>query len=195
MNKAIKTNSISVIFILLMFAVCGCQYQQKSSTTSTITDASTSTATTITTSINADTTASTPIIITTSSAVYTTPTSPQTSFAGPTFPTETAIEDVPPPAPVPWPNVATYTETTYQINARVGEEFAIGMYATILPMQFTKSYDQNYISLIDDQVVDYLPVTTEGTEWFLFEATREGTTDILFQYPLEFSKVFRIIIN
>ena len=186
MNKTIKTNLISVIFILLMIAICGCQYQRKTSTTSTNTDI---------TSISTVTTASTPTIITTSSAFNTTSTSTQTSFTAPTFPTATVITDVPPPAPVPWSNVATYTETTYQINARVGEEFAIGMYATILPGQFTKSYDQNYISLIDDQVVDYLPVTTEGTEWFLFEATREGTTDILFQYPLEFSKVFRIVIN
>jgi len=186
MNKIIKTNAISLILILLIVAVCGCQYQRKTSTPSTNTDI---------TSISTHTTASTPEIISTSSTFNTTSTSTQTTFTGLTFPTETVIEDVPPPAPVPWSNVATYTETTYQINVKVGEEFAIGMYATILPGQFTKSYDQNYISLIDDQVVDYLPVTTEGTEWFLFEATKERTTDVLFQYPLEFSKVFRIVIN
>jgi hypothetical protein len=74
---------------------------------------------------------------------------------------------VPDPAPVPWSDITTYTEETYEINAKVGEEFAIGMYATVLPQRFMKSFDQNYISLIDDQVVEYQSSTSEGTEWFL----------------------------
>jgi hypothetical protein len=111
--------------------------------------------------------------------------SPQTSF----------FEDVPPPAPVPWPDIANYIATTNQINVTVGEEFAIGMYASGLPAQFTKSFDQNYLALVDDQVVDYLPVTTEGTEWFLFKAINPGTTEIVFQYPLEYMKTFKITIT
>jgi len=110
---------------------------------------------------------------------------PQTSF----------VEVVPPPAPVPWPDVANYIAKTNQINVKVGEEFAIGMYASILPAQFTKSFDPNYIVLVDDQVVDYLPVTTEGTEWFLFKAINPGTIEIVFQYPLEYTKTFKITIT
>ena len=110
---------------------------------------------------------------------------PQTSF----------VEVVPPPAPVPWPDVANYIAKTNQINVKVGEEFAIGMYASILPAQFTKSFDPNYIVLVDDQVVDYLPVITEGTEWFLFKAINPGTIEIVFQYPLEYTKTFKITIT
>jgi hypothetical protein len=136
------------------------------------------------------TTTSTSLIVTTSAAALVTPsgtvnTSTQTSF----------VEVVPPPAPVPWPDIANYIATTNQINIKAGEEFAIGMYASGLPALFSKSFDQNYIALIDDQVVDYLPVTTEGTEWFLFKVIKEGTTDIVFQYPLEYTKTFKIVIN
>jgi hypothetical protein len=134
-------------------------------------------------------TTSTSLIVTTSVALVTTSdtanTSTQISF----------VEVVPPPAPVPWPDIANYIATTSQINVKAGEEFAIGMYASVLPTQFTKSFDQNYVGLIDDQVVDYLPVTSEGTEWFLFKAIKEGTTEIVFQYPLEYTKIFKIIIN
>jgi hypothetical protein len=111
-----------------------------------------------------------------------------------TFPTVTAM-GVPDPAPVPWSDITTYTEETYEINTKVEEEFAIGMYATMLPQQFMKSYDQNYISLKDDQVVEYQSSTTEGTEWFLFKATKKGNTEIIFQYPLEFTKIFKISTN
>lgn len=111
-----------------------------------------------------------------------------------TFATVTAM-GVPDPAPVPWSDITTYTEETYEINAKVGEEFAIGMYATVLPQRFMKSFDQNYISLIDDQVVEYQSSTSEGTEWFLFKATKKGNTEIIFQYPLEFTKIFKISTN
>ena len=120
---------------------------------------------------------------------------PSTADTITTLPQTSFVEVVPPPAPVPWPDVANYIAKTNQINVKVGEEFAIGMYASILPAQFTKSFDQNYIGLIDDQVVDYLPVTTEGTEWFLFKAIKPGTTEIVFQYPLEYTKTFKITIT
>ena len=54
-----------------------------------------------------------------------------TTDAGTIFPPVT-VRDVPVPAPVPWHNITTYTEQTYQIEARDGEEFAIGMFATIV---------------------------------------------------------------
>lgn len=130
--------------------------------------------------------------ITPVSTIYTSSTS--TQIASTMFPPVTAC-DVPPPAPVPWLNVTTYTEQTYQIEAKVGEEFAIGMYATVLPTQFDKSYDPNYVNLIADQVVYYQPSTTEGTEWLLFIATKEGNTNMVLSYPLEFSKIFKISIN
>ena len=134
---------------------------------------------------------------TSTSLIVTTPASPLITTSG-TANTSTQtsfVEAVPPPAPVPWPDIANYIAKTNQINVKAGEEFAIGMYASVLPTQFTKSFDQNYVALIDDQVVDYLPVTTEGTEWFLFKAITEGTTEIVFQYPLEYTKTFKIIIN
>jgi hypothetical protein len=109
------------------------------------------------------------------------------------FPPFTSI-NAPIPAPVPWSGVTTYTETTYQINTKAGEEFAIGMHAEDLPVTFEHSYDQNYVSLVSDQVV-YYPSNTGGTEWFLFKANKKGSTEIFFNYPLEYNKVFKIIIS
>ena len=110
------------------------------------------------------------------------------------FPPFTSI-NAPIPAPVPWSGVTTYTETTYQINTKVGEEFAIGMHAEDLPVTFEHSYDQNYVSLVSDQVVYYQSNTAGGTEWFLFKAIKKGSTEIFFNYPLEYNKVFKITIS
>jgi hypothetical protein len=112
----------------------------------------------------------------------------------PMFPPVTAW-DVPAPAPVPWPNITIYTEQTYKISTKVGKEFAIGLYATMLPQQFMNSYDQNYLSLINDQVVEYQSSTIDGTEWFLFKAIKKGNIEISFGYPIEYRKIFKITIN
>ena len=103
--------------------------------------------------------------------------------------------NAPIPAPVPWSNVTTYTETTYQINTKAGEEFAIGMHAEDLPATFELSSDQNSVSLVSDQVVDYQSSTTDGTEWFLFKAIKKGSTEIFFNYPFEYNKVFKITVR
>ena len=103
--------------------------------------------------------------------------------------------NAPVPAPVPWANVVTYTETTYQIDTKVGEELAIGMHAEDLPITFELTSDQNYVSLISDQVVDYQSSATDGTEWFLFKTIKKGNTELYFNYPIEYSKVFKITIN
>ena len=167
--KILRISCIYLSSILFLMVLAGC------GTVISITN------TAATTSSGSTMTPASPLITTSGTAN----TSTQTSF----------VEAVPPPAPVPWPDIANYIATTNQINIKVGEEFAIGMYASVLPTQFTKSFDQNYVALIDDQVVDYLPVTSEGTEWFLFKAIQDGTTEIVFQYPLEYMKTFKIIIT
>ena len=104
--------------------------------------------------------------------------------------------NVPLPAPVPWSNIPTYTEQTYEIHAKVDEEFAIGMFAT-MQINFGESNDQSFVNEEDDQMVPYQPGTLNmyGTEWFMFKATKKGVTEIYFNYPIEYTKVFKISIN
>jgi hypothetical protein len=104
--------------------------------------------------------------------------------------------NVPLPAPVPWSNIPTYTEQTYEIHAKVGEEFAIGMFAT-MQINFGESNDQSFINEEDDQMVPYQPSTLNmyGTEWFMFKAIKKGVIEMYFNYPLEYTKVFKISIN
>ena len=168
-DKKIRIMAFCILFVPGLTALAGCN-------AATITHTTTATTPSGSTMTPPSTSAATADTVTTL---------PQTSF----------VEVVPPPAPVPWPDVANYIAKTNQINVKVGEEFAIGMYASILPAQFTKSFDPNYIVLVDDQVVDYLPVITEGTEWFLFKAINPGTIEIVFQYPLEYTKTFKITIT
>ena len=86
--------------------------------------------------------------------------------------------NVPLPAPVPWSNIPTYTEQTYEIHARVGEEFAIGMFAT-MQINFGESNDPSFINEEGDQMVPYQHSTLNmyGTEWFMFKATKKGVTE------------------
>jgi hypothetical protein len=104
--------------------------------------------------------------------------------------------NVPLPAPVPWSNIPTYTEQTYEIHVKVGEEFAIGMFAT-MQINFGESNDQSFINEEDDQMVPYPSGTLNmyGTEWFMFKAIKKGVTEMYFNYPLEYTKVFKIFIN
>jgi len=117
------------------------------------------------------------------------------TIVGTIFPPLT-VRDVPAPAPVPWHNITTYTEQTYQIEAKDGEEFAIGMFAT-MSINFEESNDQNFIDQVDDKMVEYQPSTLKkyGTEWFLFKAINKGDTEIVFHYPLEYTKIFKISIK
>ena len=71
--------------------------------------------------------------------------------------------NVPLPAPVPCSNIPTYTEQTYEINAKVGEEFAIGMFAT-MQINFGESNDQSFINEEDDQMVPYQPAPSTCME-------------------------------
>jgi hypothetical protein len=104
--------------------------------------------------------------------------------------------NVPLPAAVPWSNIPTYTEQTYEIHAKVGEEFAIGMFAT-MQINFGESNDQSFINEEDDQMVPYQhsSLNMYGTEWFMFKAIKKGVTEMYFNYPLEYTKVFKISIN
>ena len=134
----------------------------------------------------------------TTSPTQTTPTSLTTevgTIVGTIFPPVT-VRDVPSPATVPWHNMTTYTEQTYQIEAKAGEEFAIGMFAT-MSINFEESNDQNFIDKVDDKMVEYQPSTPNkyGTEWFLFKAINKGDTEIVFHYPLEYTKIFKISIK
>lgn len=133
--------------------------------------------------------------------------------SGLNFPPQTT-RNVIAPAPVPWPNVRTFTEQTYIIKVNVNEQFAIGMEATD-NLKFTESNNGEYISKIDENMVAYSPngttwteplpsgvtdippntLTAYGTDWFLFKAIKSGTTEIVFQYPLEYTKLFKIIIH
>ena len=111
------------------------------------------------------------------------------------FPPFTA-RNVPLPAPVPWFNIPTYTGQTYEIHVKVGEEFAIGMFAT-MQINFGESNDKSFINEEDDQMVPYPSGTLNmyGTEWFMFKANKKGVTEMYFNYPLEYTKVFKISIN
>jgi len=104
--------------------------------------------------------------------------------------------NVPLPAPVPWSNIPTYTEQTYEIHAKVGEEFAIGMFAT-MQINFRVSDNQSFTNEEDEQMVLYQSGTLSmyGTEWFMFKAIKKGVTEMYFYYPLEYTKVFEISIQ
>jgi hypothetical protein len=108
----------------------------------------------------------------------------------------TLVRDVPTPAPAPWPRVTTYTEQTYDIEVNAGEEFAIGMFAT-MDFDFMESHDQNILDLVDNRMIEYRPTTLNkyGTDWFLYKAINKGKTGIVFQYPLEYTKLFFITIK
>lgn len=108
----------------------------------------------------------------------------------------TTVRDVPTPASIPWRDVTAYTEGTYEINVNVDEEFAIGMFAT-MDFSFAESHDQNQVGLLDHQMVEYhaSALNKYGTDWFLFKATKAGTTELVFQYPLEYTKLFKITIR
>jgi len=112
-----------------------------------------------------------------------------------TFPPVT-VRDVPSPAPVPWPDIKTYTEQTYEIESKVGEEFAIGMFATT-PAEFGEFHDIGFIERLGNEMVEYQPgaLNEYGTEWFLFKAIKAGSTEIVFQYPLEYTKIFKVNIH
>jgi hypothetical protein len=118
------------------------------------------------------------------------------STTAPTMFPPFTTRNVPLPAPVPWSNIPKYTEQTYEIHAKVGEEFAIGMFAT-MQINFGESNDQSFINEEDDQMVPYQTSTLNmyGTEWFMFKAIKKGVTEIYFNYPLEYAKVFKISIN
>jgi len=108
----------------------------------------------------------------------------------------TLVRDVPDPTPVPWPGVVTYTEHTYEIKVNAGDEFAIGMFATI-QLNFMESHDPNILDLVDNRIVEYDPgaLNKYGTDWFLYKAINKGKTEIVFQYPLEYTKLFSVTIN
>lgn len=118
-----------------------------------------------------------------------------TSLGSTNYPTAT-VRDVPAPAPVPWSNISTYTEQTYHIEATAGMKFAIGMFATG-EWRFSESNDHTFLTVVDDQMVKYQDSSLNkyGTEWFLFEPIKAGNTEIIFQYPLEYTKLFTISIK
>jgi hypothetical protein len=105
--------------------------------------------------------------------------------------------NAPAPAPLNLPNVATYTEQTYQIDVLVGQEFAIGMFELIPGVLADDSYDSNYLESLGYATVPYDTPTLNhyGTQWFRYIALRNGKTEILFSEPLEYHKVFSISIN
>ena len=106
--------------------------------------------------------------------------------------------DVPAPAPLNLPNVATYTEQTYQIDVVVGQEFAIGMFegmAGNLAQDYSR--DTKYTESLGYTTVAYESPTFNhyGTQWFLYKALKTGKTDIIFTAPLQYYKVFSINIG
>jgi hypothetical protein len=105
--------------------------------------------------------------------------------------------DVPAPAPLNLPNVATYTEQTYQIDVAVGQEFAIGMFEGMAGDLANDSHDSEYIELLGYTTVLYDPPSLNhyGTQWFLYKALKGGKTEILFRAPIEYNKVFSINIK
>lgn len=111
-----------------------------------------------------------------------------------TFPTMTT-RNVPAPAPIPWSNVKAYTEQTYQITVKVGDEFAIGMFAT-MNTKFDESHDTKYLEEVSEDLVKYDPTVIDkyGTDWFLYKAINVGSTEIIYRYPFEYTKVFKISI-
>ncbi len=105
--------------------------------------------------------------------------------------------DVPDPAPVPWENVPVYTEQTYEIEVMAGEEFAIGMLASLPPVTFTERYERDFLELVETSMVHYVPGDdyAKATDWYLFKAVKAGITELSFQYPMAYLKIFKIIIR
>ena len=103
---------------------------------------------------------------------------------------------VPEPASVPWKDVPAYTEETYEINGKVGDEFAIGLFATG-DITFFSSIDSDYLTTVDMQSVPYSPqeLNKNHTDWYLLKAIKSGTVEIQFHYPLGYFKYYSIIID
>ncbi len=61
----------------------------------------------------------------------------------------------------------------------------------------TESHDLNYIELIETEIVPYNPNTNNqyGTKWLLFKTLKTGTTEIVFNAPFEYWKIFKITIT
>lgn len=125
---------------------------------------------------------------------------PTSTYAPLYFPPVTALPNAPTPAPAPWPDIAAYTERDYHINAKVGDEFAIGMFATNNNTYYfidRFQYDTQFLIKVDEQVVQYQPATLNryGTVWLLFKAIKIGDTELLFEEPLEYQKIFLVSIE
>jgi hypothetical protein len=102
--------------------------------------------------------------------------------------------DVPAPAPLNMPNVATFTEQTYEIDVVVGQEFAIGIFEGNASDYLR---DPKYTESLGNTMILYDSPTPNhyGTQWFIYKALKAGTTEITFNAPLEYYKVFRINIK
>ena len=105
----------------------------------------------------------------------------------------TTTRTIPAPAPAPWSDATAYTEKTDQIKVQLGDEFAIGMFATSAS-NYAESNDNTVINLLANQMVQYQPgaLNMYGTQWFLYSAIKTGATTISFSYPGGYTKSFAI---
>ena len=110
---------------------------------------------------------------------------------------------VPSPAPVPWQGITAYDEKTYRIEAKAGQDFAIGILISVPQLLGKLSYDeQSFLTLVERQVVACVTEPPSGdygqcygTEWFLFKAIRAGKVNLRFDYPIGYVKLYEISIS
>jgi hypothetical protein len=87
--------------------------------------------------------------------------------------------DVPAPAPLNLPDVATFTEQTYEIDVVVGQEFAIGMFESTgggLARDYLR--DTKYTESLGYTEILYDPPIPNhyGTQWFLCSYVKVDST-------------------
>jgi predicted secreted protein len=102
----------------------------------------------------------------------------------------------------PWSDVNIYSNTTQTIKVKTSEELAFGFDTSPrLGLSWDEKHGENFLSLVDSEMILVQPQLFGGKTWYLFKALKTGNTQIPFTYshgqgsPVNDQKVFNIEIK